>query len=79
LARTHTTQPVFVRLNLQSGIDEERENSNDSTVSTTLACPRVVKTPVWLARQIKSNHAALAEAANNLPPTQEVGAAEPEL
>jgi hypothetical protein len=75
LARMHTTQPVFVRLNLQSGISEDRENSNDSKVSTTLSCPRVVKTPV---QDIQSNHAALAEAAkSNLPPTQEVGAAEP--
>jgi hypothetical protein len=76
----HTTQSVFVRLNLQSGISEERENSNDSTVSTTMSCPRVVKTPVWLARHIQSNHAGLAEAVNsNLPPTQEFGAGEPEL
>jgi hypothetical protein len=71
---------VFVRLNLQSGIGKERENGNDSTVSTTLSCPRAVNTPVWLARHIQSNYAGLAEAVNsNLPPTQEFGAAEREL
>ena len=59
--------------------------SRNSTVSTALSCPiptcsRVFKTPGWLARHIKSNHAALAEAANSdLPPAQRVGAAEPEL
>ncbi len=38
------------------------------------------KTPGWLARHLKSNHAVPADAVNSdLPPAQEVGAAEPEL
>jgi hypothetical protein len=40
----------------------------------------VFKTPCWLARNIKSNHAVPVDAANSdLRPAQEVGAAEPEL
>ncbi len=40
----------------------------------------VLDTHGWLARHIKSNHAAPADAANSdLPPAQQVGAAEPEL
>jgi hypothetical protein len=43
-------------------------------------CSRVLKTPGWLSRHIKSNHAVPADAANSdLPPAQMVGAAEPEL
>jgi hypothetical protein len=58
--------------------------SNYSTETTALSCPnptcsRVFKTPGWLARHIKSNHAVLAETADSdLPPVQEVGTAEPE-
>ena len=56
-----------------------------STETAALSCPvptcsRVFKTPGWLARHIKSNHAVPADAANSdLPPAQMVGAAEPEL
>ncbi len=40
----------------------------------------ILKTPDWLARHIKSNHATLAEASNSdLPPAQQDGAAESEL
>jgi hypothetical protein len=55
------------------------------TETAALSCPvptcsRVFKTPGWLARHIKSNHAVPADAANSdLPPAQMVGAAEPEL
>jgi hypothetical protein len=40
----------------------------------------ILKTPGLLARHIKSNHAAIGEAANSdLPPAQQDEAAEPEL
>jgi hypothetical protein len=56
-----------------------------STETAALSCPvptcsRVFKTPGWLARHIKSNHAVPADAANSdLPPAQMVRAAEPKL